>query len=156
MPAPAPDRLQQLLRQRALLQEHLAWLDREIADASSGVTGPPPAPTPLARAAQQPLVIPSPAAPPTPTILSPRPPHPVAPYVASQAAQILSTAAGAPPVESPPAVEAAAAEILEQYRVAPDSMKTDVKKGCFLYFFAALAFVAVVVVVLYFIFQRGR
>lgn len=34
------DRLQKLLRQRALLQEHLAWLDREIAEAE----GVPPLP----------------------------------------------------------------------------------------------------------------
>ncbi len=155
MPA-APDRLQQLLRQRALLQEHLAWLDREIADASSGVTTPPAAPTPLARAAQQPLVIPSPIAPPTPTILASSTPKPAAPYLASQAAQILSGSGTLPPAETPPAVEAVADEILEQYRVAPDSMKTDVKKGCFLYFFAALALVAVGVVVLYFIFERGK
>jgi hypothetical protein len=152
----APDRLSQLLRQRALLHEHLAWLDREIAEASSGVSTPPPAPTPIARAAQQPLVIPAPAVPPSPTILSPQPVRPAAPYVAGQAAQILATTAGAPPVASSPAVEAAADEILDQYRVAPDSMKTDVKKGCFLYFFGALALVAVGVVVLYFIFERGR
>jgi hypothetical protein len=156
MPAPAPDRLQQLLRQRALLQEHLAWLDREIADASSGVTAPPPAPTPVARAAQQPLVIPSPATPPTRTILGAPPAKPAAPYLASQAAQILSASAVTPPTDTPPAVEVAADEILEQYRVAPDSMKTDVKKGCFLYFFGALVFVALGVVVLYFVFQRGR
>lgn len=30
------DRLPELLRQRALLQEHLAWLDREIAVAREG------------------------------------------------------------------------------------------------------------------------
>jgi hypothetical protein len=35
------DRLQKLLRQRALLQEHLAWLDREIAENQQDV---PPLP----------------------------------------------------------------------------------------------------------------
>jgi len=39
------DRLQELLRQRALIQEHLAWLDREIDDAN----GIPPLPTTGAR-----------------------------------------------------------------------------------------------------------
>ena len=34
------DRLAELLRQRALLQEHLAWLDREIAAWRLAVGGP--------------------------------------------------------------------------------------------------------------------
>lgn len=40
-------RLDELLRQRALLQEHLAWLDREIAAEQSeqrAPTGPSPSP----------------------------------------------------------------------------------------------------------------
>jgi hypothetical protein len=36
------DRLQELLQQRALLQSHLAWLDREIAAASGQPLSPPP------------------------------------------------------------------------------------------------------------------
>ena len=36
------ERLQKLLRQRTLIQEHLAWLDREIAEAE-GVPSLPPA-----------------------------------------------------------------------------------------------------------------
>ena len=36
-----PDRLQELLRQRALIQEHLAWIEREIDSARGGV---PPLP----------------------------------------------------------------------------------------------------------------
>ncbi|MGA3006568.1 MAG: hypothetical protein ABSE59_01635 [Opitutaceae bacterium] len=40
MPLP-DDRLQELRRQRAYVQEQLAWLDREIASAS-GETGPAP------------------------------------------------------------------------------------------------------------------
>ncbi len=39
------DRLQELLRQKALLQEHSAWLDREIA-AEMGRTPPAPSPAP--------------------------------------------------------------------------------------------------------------
>lgn len=38
------DRLQELRRQRALLQQHVAWLDQEIARQS----GPAPAPSPVA------------------------------------------------------------------------------------------------------------
>jgi hypothetical protein len=37
MPSP-DDRLLELRRQRALVQEHLAWLDREIASTASGAT----------------------------------------------------------------------------------------------------------------------
>jgi len=60
----------------------------------------------------------------------------------------------APPV--PPQVAAEAERILEQYRVAPDTLKTDVKKGCFLYFFAALALVGLAVVAFYFSFHHGQ
>jgi len=126
-----PDRLQELRRQRALVADHLAWLDREIA-ADPAATAPGPG-------------APSPAA-----------PVPVVPPVrlpASLPAQP-SVAGENSPVEAVVAAEADA--ILEDYRVAPDELKTDVKKGCFLYFFAALAFVALGVVVLYFLFQRGK
>jgi hypothetical protein len=58
------DRLQELLRQRALLQEHLGWLDREIASATSD--GVPPLPTkpnpqPQAVAPQMPAVVSTPS-----------------------------------------------------------------------------------------------
>ena len=46
--------------------------------------------------------------------------------------------------------------MLEEYRVAPDTLKSDVKKGCLLYFFAALALLAVGMVALYFIFRHGK
>jgi hypothetical protein len=42
------DRLQKLLRQRALIQEHLAWLEREISEAE----GVPPLPAPAGRPPQ--------------------------------------------------------------------------------------------------------
>lgn len=51
------DRLKDLLRQRALLSEHLAWLDREIASAQ-GASGTQPAA--IAVPAQPPLASPSP------------------------------------------------------------------------------------------------
>ncbi|MBI2518314.1 MAG: hypothetical protein HYV95_15650 [Opitutae bacterium] len=43
------ERLQELQRQRALLQEHLAWLDREIATEQGrpAPTGPATPPSPL-------------------------------------------------------------------------------------------------------------
>ena len=127
------DRLQDLLRQRALIQEQLAWLDREIAAASAAdaTTTPAPAPQPA------------------------RAPLPQPGYLASQAAAIAAhqAAARAPATDrgENPAVAAAADAILEKYRVQPDSLKTDVRQGCFLYFFGALAAVAVIVVGLYYV-----
>lgn len=54
-----PDRLAELKRQRALVAEHLQWLDREIAAAdSSAVTPADPTPKPLVAA---PLPAPLPA-----------------------------------------------------------------------------------------------
>jgi hypothetical protein len=94
------DRLSQLQRQRALLQEHLAWLDREIVAAQSGT---------------------KPSVPP-----------------ASVAAAIV-----------PAGTEALATDILAQYQSDPASVKEDVKKGCFLYFFLAFAVVGVGVLALY-------
>lgn len=126
------DRLQDLLRQRALIQEQLAWLDREIAAASAAdaTTTPAPAPQPA------------------------RAPLPQPGYLASQAAAIAAHQAAArdPATDrgENPAVAAAADAILEKYRVQPDSLRTDVRQGCFLYFFGALAAVAVIVVGLYY------
>jgi hypothetical protein len=92
------DRLTELQRQRALVQEHLAWLDREIA-AAQGSRRPTPAVMPVSPAMQVP-VSPSPAD--------------------SEA-------------------------ILSQYRREPGTIKSDTRKGCFLYFVLAfLAFGALV------------
>ena len=128
------DRLQDLLRQRALIQEQLAWLDREIAAASA------------ADATTTPAVAPAPRS--VPALPQPG-------YLASQAAAIAAhqAAARAPATDrgENPAVAAAADAILEKYRVQPDSLRTDVRQGCFLYFFGALAAVAVIVVGLYYV-----
>ncbi|MSU24632.1 MAG: hypothetical protein EXS32_12525 [Opitutus sp.] len=91
------------------------------------------------------------------TSVDPVPTASVKSIVASQAAQILTAPAASSHVSTvSPAVEAAAEHIIEQYSVAPDTMKTDVKKGCFIYFFAALAAVGLFVTALYFFFQRGK
>lgn len=128
------DRLQDLLRQRALSQEQLAWLDREIAAASAADATTTPTPAPAPRPARAPLPQPS--------------------YLASQAAAIAAhqAAAARDPATARgenPAVAASADAILEKYRVQPDSLKTDVRQGCFLYFFGALAVVAVIIAGLY-------
>lgn len=123
---PASDRLPELLRQRALVAEQLAWLDREIAAA-----GGPPAAAPAA--GQEPL----------------------------EAAPANSGSVAAPARATSPAglgstPDPAAEEIIAQYRVAPDALKTDVRQGCLLYFGGALALIALGVIALYFVFQRTR
>ncbi len=39
---------------------------------------------------------------------------------------------------------------MAQYRQEPDTLKSDTRKGCFLYFFAALAVVGLAATALYF------
>lgn len=133
------DRLQELLRQRQLVQEQLAWLDREIVTVSGDA---PPSP-------------PSPPAPMQAPDLS-RPTPPPSNFVASQAAAIARHAAAActPRSDESPQVIASADAILDQYRVQPDSLKTNVSRGCLLYFFCALAGVAVVVTGLYYALRK--
>lgn len=119
-----PDRLDELRRQRALIREHLAWLDRQIEEATGGrAESPlPPAAAPLQE---------------NPALAS------------ALVAAALKAKSVAPPPESP-AVAPDAEAILREYEVPPATLRTDVRKGCFLYFAAALVFVAVTVVILYF------
>lgn len=134
-----PDRLQDLLRQRALVQEQLAWLDREIAAAS----GQSPSPTPASRLATTASSMPRTA--------------PLAPsYLAGQAAAIARHATASPTAATAenPAVNTAAEAILEEYRIPVDSLRTDVRRGCFLYFFIALALVGAGVTALYFLISK--
>ena len=122
------ERLAELRRQRALVQEHLAWLDREIAASS-----PPSAPEPAA-----PSAAPPPPVRPTvqPTALR---------QVAPPAARLAATSNSAP---------VDADSILEQYRTAPGSLQSDVRKGCLLYFAGALALLALGVTALSFLIGR--
>jgi cobalamin biosynthesis Mg chelatase CobN len=115
------DRLNELQRQRALAQEQLAFLDREIAteQAKSG-----------AHQAATHRATPAPATSPTPAAMA-------------AAAQRATTQ-----LES--ALPADAEKILAEYASEPSSIKGDVKKGCFLYFFLALAALAAAVIALYF------
>ena len=123
-----PDRHSELLRQRALVLEHLAWLDREIASVSSGNTVPPDAATaPAPITAATPADVPTGAATPA-----------MSPNVSSGTAK--------PAEDIPPDTEV----ILEQYRVEPAAVKQDVRKGCLLYFVGAFVLLGIVVAVLYF------
>lgn len=101
------DRLKDLQRQRALAQEQLAWLDREIARE----TGVPTPVTPLPTGAQ---------AKPDPRAVAQ---HPVTP---------------------------SAEDIIAQYQSQARPVQSEVKRGCFLYFFAALGLVFLGVLALYF------
>lgn len=97
------DRLTELQRQRAIAQEHLAWLDKEIA-ALAGPSAPAPRPVPV-----------------TTTPASPAP-------VALRAPA---------PVESPVEGEA----IGEAFQTDAKNAALNARKGCFVIFFVALAFV---------------
>jgi len=119
------DRLNELLRQRAIIQEHLTWLDRQIIAESDGIS-------PLA---------------PTPTALS---------ELENGQGQFMP----APPVFTPASmVEATRTEkeaeaILADYKKDSQRQQSDIKRGCFLYFLGALAFVSLVTFLFYFFYSR--
>ena len=124
-----PDRLVELLRQRALIQEHLAWLDREIAAVSNQPDATPGlAPTTA-------TVLPAPlTSAPASTVPVPNPLAATSPIPAGRALP-------------PPDADA----IIEQYRSSPGSLQSEVRKGCFLYCAAALVLLGLGVVALSFL-----
>jgi hypothetical protein len=123
-----PDRLAELLRQRALVQEHLAWLNQQIADAAEAAKGK----------TAEPLLPASPTlAAPIPTVNLPR--------------VTLPTPVAASTATAPAASVADADQILAQYKVTPVAVKEDVRKGCLLYFVAAFVLLGVGLVTLYFL-----
>lgn len=121
------DRLAELRRQRALVQEQLNWLDAEI------------------RAAEQrspsvaPVVTPAPPSPPP----APKPP-------ASAPVALVGT----PPAPAS-AIDAMADAMLEEYKIPPKALHTGVKKGCLLYFAGALVLLILGVAVLYLALRRN-
>lgn len=138
-------RLDELQRQRALLEEHLAWLDREIAAEKSGTT-------PVAAS-----LPPAPGAGPSPERRL-RAAAPVTAVTTATAAD--ATVATTINVVSPGAVgatggaPAAPDAILDQYRQAPDMLQNDIRKGCFLYFALAFVLLGIGVGALYVLFQQ--
>ena len=114
------DRLAELVRQRALVQEHLAWLNREIAAAAT-------------------------AAKTTTTLTSDVTTTPAAPAAGSVVVPIAST-----PTSPDTATPADSDEIIARYQATPASVKQDVRKGCLLYFAAAFVVLGLVVIALYF------
>lgn len=119
------DRLAELVRQRALVQEHLAWLNREIAAAAT-------------------------AAKPTATLASDAtitPPAPAAGNIVTPPASI--------PISAEPATPADPDEIIARYQATPASVRQDVRKGCLLYFAAAFVLLGLVVIALYFALRQS-
>jgi len=124
------DRLAELSRQRALVQEHLAWLDREIA-ALKGAAGAselrqsaPLAAAPQAAQAGGAAV----------------PPSPIASVTVIPAA---------------PAADPADAEaMIQRYGYDPTSGTADVKRGCWIAFGAALVLLGLAVTVAWFLLRR--
>ena len=128
------DRLAELRRQRELLQQHLAWIDREITAEQAKEN---PAETAAKLAAAVALAAPKTSS-------------------ASARAPAASPAAASPSAGSVIAANASpdADRILEEYRVPPRALHSDVRKGCLLYFAAALALFIGVVAILYFALSR--
>lgn len=128
------DRLAELVRQRALVQEHLAWLNREIATAAEAAKAV--APTKLApETSPSPTVVSSPASTPS--------------DILSAGAKSSPTLAGVPTSTDPD-------EIIARYQVAPGMVKQDVRKGCLLYFVGAFVLLGLVVTVLYLAIGQSR
>lgn len=125
-------RLAELQRQRALVAEHLAWLDREIAAAASSETS-------LAQGSARPAVTAAPLPPPTSRdpVLPPRPGN-------VPSAVPLATGAG----------DATADVILSEYRGSSGSVRDEVRKGCLLYFVLAFLILGLAVSALYIAFRR--
>jgi hypothetical protein len=133
------DRLAELLHQRALLQEHLAWLEGEIAAASDASVRP----------STRPISVPAP--PPSEAAISrpaDRSVHPIA--IPSSGARVAASLPSPVVVDLAEKAVPAADEILEQYRQSSGNVQQDVRKGCFLYFAAAFVVLGLVVTVLYF------
>lgn len=113
------DRLAELLRQRALLREHLAWLEKEIAAAGGGTTrAAQSAPAAAAAQASAPTALPS-------------PPSPIA------AVTVISASPSRPPLD--------ADALIQRYGYDPKSSSADVKRGCWIAFAAAFAVLGILV-----------
>lgn len=123
----SPDRLAELRRQRALVAQHLAWIDAELTAAGAG--HPPPAPV----------------SPPLPQDGAP------APSLAVAAAPLTSSADLAPPED--PALALAnsrADEIIEKYRATEALDPRAAKRGCLVLFGAFCVLGAATLLAIYY------
>jgi len=129
------DRLQELLRQRALLSEHAAWLEREIA-LEQGTES---------QAAATPVESPSmPAEAPAENAESPAPPPPAAGVSPSPGPLTPLADAGA---QTPDA-------ILPEFPPEPKDIRKNVTRGCLLYFVTAFVLLGLGVVAIYWVYSH--
>lgn len=119
-------RLDELRRQHAIIEDHLAWLEGEIK-ALEKVEGAATLKPPAAATTPNPALIVGAS-----RVVVPATPERTA------SAPVASVAA--------PAADA----ILDEYRVEPGALKSDIRKGCFLYFAGAFALLGLIVAALYF------
>ena len=66
-------------------------------------------------------------------------------------APALQAPVATPTAADPASAEAEAEALLDQYKNEQQTLQSDVKRGCFLYFFAALGLVALSVLAFYFV-----
>jgi hypothetical protein len=130
----SPDRLAELRRQRALVAQHLAWLDSELAAAE---TGKAPAP--------------SPASPPASVV-------PAAP-VDNETPSASSASNATPEPDLDPAValaNARADEIIERYRATEAYDPATAKRGCLVLVGALFALGGAVILAIYYFGYANR
>lgn len=118
-PSPVSDRLSELQRQRALAQEQLAWLDREIAKERGQAATVPAVPAPVVPAAV-PAAIPA----------------------ATPDNRVALDAATAREAD----------QIIAEYQKGPSTAGSDTRKGCWLWFLAALALFGIAVTAIFLVY----
>lgn len=129
------DRLRHLQRQQALLREHLAWIETEIARETSAIRTPATG-TPANETVTMPAAS---AAVPTPTTLvAPTPATPLTPTATTTAAGIL------------PEADA----LIERYAREERQNPQDIRRGCFLAFITAFLLLAGSVTAVWLIYYR--
>jgi hypothetical protein len=127
-PVTMSDRLRHLQRQQALLREHLAWIETEIARETPPATSSAPStsstvgPALSASATPSPLVATAAIAPATP---------PLAPEIAAEAE-----------------------ELIKHYATQERQNPNDIKRGCFLVFISAFLLLAAGVTAIWLIYYR--
>ena len=124
---PSPARLAALLQQRALISQHLAWLDAEIAASTTGSDSPSPLPAPAS---------------PAPTPAAPSPESP--PALSNDYA----------PTDPLAQANARADEIIERYRSSEALNPADTRRSCLLLSIAMLLFSTAVIIGIYLIRYR--
>jgi hypothetical protein len=137
-------RLAELHRQRRLVEEHLAWLDREIA--AELIAGAKRSPTALPPAASD-SALAATVSPATTTSASATGSTPGTSTTA--AASAVAPSLGGSELSSSLPPEA----LIDEFRTTPDAVRDEVRKGCFLYLALAFGLLIAGIAVLYFLFR---